>query len=250
MIYGLYQSAAGMMTNEYRQDTLANNVANADTAGFKREIATFAERLPARDAGRRNGPSANLLDRLTGGVWLGRTATDFSEGALQRTEAPLDVALAGPGFFTVESNGRTQLTRDGRMRLTTDGQLVAASDGAAVLGAGGGAIVIDPRGGAITIDPDGRIQQAGLRVGQLGVVDVEDYGALRKSGASRFVLERGATLPSGAETLQGYVESSGAEPVREMVALMETARAHQINAQMLTLQDQTVGRLISGTTLG
>lgn len=250
MIYGLYQSAAGMMANEYRQDTLSNNVANADTPGFKREIATFAERVPAKDAGRRDGLSSEMLSALTGGVWLGKTATDYSEGAMHRTDDPLDVALAGPGFFTVESNGRTLLTRDGRMRVTPDGQLVAASDGAAILNAGGGPITIDPRGGDVTIDDEGRIQQGGVNVGRLAIVDVANYGALKKAGASRFSPGNAGTVPSFARTVQGHIESSGAEPVQEMVQLLETSRSHQINAQMLTLQDQTVGRLIASTTLG
>src|SRR3989442_9991693 len=80
VIYGLYQSAAGMMTSEYAQSVLANNLANADTVGFKRDVAVFAERLRADQAGRRDGPTAEGLGSLSGGTWLGRTDVDFSEG--------------------------------------------------------------------------------------------------------------------------------------------------------------------------
>ena len=98
MIYGLYQSAAGMMVNEYRQNVLANNIANAETVGFKREMTSFAERLLASEAGRREGPSKDLMEALSGGIWLGRTDTDFSAGAAIKTDNPLDVMITGSGF--------------------------------------------------------------------------------------------------------------------------------------------------------
>ena len=81
MIYGVYQSAAGMMANQYRQDVIANNIANADTVGFKRELATFAERPPESVSGPRIGPSDPNLAGLTGGLLLARTETDFGRAA-------------------------------------------------------------------------------------------------------------------------------------------------------------------------
>jgi len=115
MIYGLYNSAAGMMTQEYRQNVIANNLANADTVGFKQDIPVFAERQPASAGGERSGPSAPDLEGLSGGLWLGQTQTDFGQGALIQTNNSLDVALDGPGFLVVEANGGPQYTRDGRM---------------------------------------------------------------------------------------------------------------------------------------
>jgi len=245
MIYGMYQSAAGMMVNEYRQDVLANNLANAETVGFKREIATFAERLRASEAGRREGPTNNLMEALSGGVWLARTATDFSEGAFVRTDNPLDVALAGPGFLRVAADGREYLTRDGRMVMNSDGWLVSVVDGAAILGRAGQPIRLHPRGGEISIDEDGRIAQGGRRVAQLALVDVKDYETLRKAGAGRFSAENLELTSSPANVISGVMESSGVEPVKELVTMIEAARAYQLNAQMLSLQDQSAGRLIN-----
>lgn len=252
MIYGLYESAAGMMVNEYRQGVLANNIANADTVGFKREIATFAERPIANEAGQRIGPSAALLERMSGGIWLGRTATDFGEGALEQTGNDYDVALAGEGFLLVrDGNGATHLTRDGRMQLDPLGRLVAISDGAEVLGPGGSPIRLNHRLGPPVIDEEGRILQRGAVVGWLALVDVADYDGLRKSGASRFALDDDVeTIASSARVFQRHVESSGVEPVREMVSMLEAARAYQLNAQMVTLQDQTVARLINSVASG
>jgi len=250
MIYGLYQSAAGMLIGEYQQDVLANNLANAETVGFKRDIATFAERLRASEAGRRQGPTCGLLESLTGGVWLGQTTTDFSEAQFIRTDNPLDVALAGPGFLRVAADGRQYLTRDGRLVMDAGGWLVSAADGAAVLGQAGQPIRLNPRGGAARIDEDGRIEQDGVTAGRLGIVDVADYGALRKAGHGRFAADGAALRGSPAKVISGAIEGSGVQPVRELVAMIEAARAYQLNAQMVSLQDQTAGRLINAVAGG
>ncbi len=245
MIYGLYQSAAGMMVSEYRQSVIANNLANADTVGFKRDVATFAERDPARLAGVRRGVGDRLLEALSGGVWLGRTETDLSQGSLTATQNPTDVALDGPGFFLVEKGGRRYATRDGRMRVDPQGALISATDGAAMLGPGGVPLRVDPRGGAITVDEGGRIRQDGRIVGQLAVVDYADPRRLRKAGGGRFETEGLQPIESPARVVQGYTESSGVEAVQELVSMIEVSRAYQMNAALLALQDQTVGRLIS-----
>lgn len=245
MIYGLYQSAAGMLVNEYRQDVLANNLANADTVGFKRDIATFAERVPATEAGLRRGASADLLRDLSGGLWLARTVTDYRSGSLQRTDNPLDVALDGDGFLLVEQNGEALATRDGRLLMDADGALVAAADGAAVLGVGGAPIRLNPRGGTPAIDSEGGITQDGMLVGRLALVDFADYGRLRKVGQGRLDMQDSPPAVATARVLSGVTESSGVEPVRELVSMIEAARAYQLNAQMVSLQDESAGRLIN-----
>ena len=245
MIYGLYHSAAGMMTNEYRQSVVANNLANADTVGFKQEVAVFAERDPESIAGNRHGPSAEGLEGLSGGLWLGRTYTDFSQGALQETGNLHDVALDGPGFLVVEVDGEPQYTRDGRLIKDSQGYLRAVTDGAPVLGIGGGPIVMNPHGGQPTFDEDGRVRQDGLVVGQLAVVDFAERGGLRHAGGGRFDAGDAEPIASPARVVAGYVERSGVEPVKELVNMIETSRAYQINARMLSLQDQSIGRLIS-----
>lgn len=247
MIYGLYQSAAGMMVNEYRQSVLANNLANAETTGFKREVATLAERRRASQAGRRDGPTNHLMEALSGGIWLARTETDFSEGAFIKTDNPLDVALAGPGFLRVTANGREYLTRDGRMVMNSDGWLVSAVDGASILGRGGQPLRLNPRGGGVSIDDDGRIAQDGKQVGWLGLVDVDiaDYRKLRKVGAGRFAADGVQFTASLAKVIWGHTESSGVEPIKELATMIEASRAYQFNAEMVRLQDQSAGRLIS-----
>ncbi|MGE0481718.1 MAG: flagellar hook-basal body protein [Phycisphaerae bacterium] len=245
MIQGLYQSAAGMLTNEYRQSVVANNLANADTVGFKRDIATLAERLPAARAGERNGPSNEALDALSGGVWLGRTYTDFSPGAFQTTDNPLDLALEGPGFFAVEKDGQRLYTRDGRIVRDPAGRLLSAADGAAILDEGGRPIVVNPHAPPPFIDETGALWQNGATVGRVGVFDFEHPGALQKAGASRFSAGEQTPLRVYPGVRGGHVELSGVQPVSELVSMIEASRAYQLNAQMITLQDQAAGRLIT-----
>lgn len=245
MIYGLYNSAAGMLTSEYRQAVLANNIANADTVGFRRDIATFAERVPARVAGIRHGASAVDLAGLSGGMWLGETFTDHTAGTTVATGNPYDVALDGPGFLAVEVDGQTLYTRDGRMTRRSDGLLVAASDGAPILGRGGMPIRLNPQGGDISVDTQGRVQQDGAIVGELELVDFADYGTLRKAGAARFTGPAEGTAEAAVLVQAGYVESASVQPVNELVSMIQAAHAYQMNARMIALQDESAGKLIN-----
>jgi flagellar basal-body rod protein FlgF len=244
VIYGLYQSAAGMMVNEYRQGVVANNLANAETTGFRRAVAVFAERDPARDAGLRGGPSDATLGAMTGGTWAGRTEIDFQPGSLVHTGNPTDVALDGPGFFLVEKDGRTLATRDGRMRANRDGFLVSAADGARMLGRAGQPLRVDPRGEAVQIDEAGRIRQGARPVGQIGVVDFADPRLLDPVEGQRFDAQGARQVEPVARVVQGATESAGIEPVRELVSMLEASRAYQLNASMVTLQDHSLGQLI------
>ncbi|MBK9129115.1 MAG: flagellar hook-basal body protein [Phycisphaerales bacterium] len=246
MIYGLYNSAAGMMVDEYRQSVIANNLANADTVGFQRDVAVFAERLPASEAGRRSGASAPDLAGLSGGLWLGRTHTDFSPGQHVKTDNPLDVALAGPGFLSVSVAGERQYTRDGRMVMDADGRLVSALDGSPYLGRGGMPIRLNPRGGQPEVTRDGRIMQDAGLVAELELTDFPDPSVLRKTGNARLAAPPDTVGVEVRPELQpGYIEQSAVQTVPELVDMIAASRSYQMNAQMITLADQTLGRLIA-----
>lgn len=244
MIYGLYHSAAGMMTTEYRQNVIANNLANALTVGFKPDIPVFAERLRASQAGLRDNPTNELHEGLSGGLWLGRTYTDFSDGSIVPSSNPLDVALEGPGFLTVEAGGKQYLTRDGRMIINHMGRLVSAADGAAILNEGGGPISLRRDATTTHVTQDGAITQDGQIVARLGLIDVQDYDALVKAGGGRFVAPDEGRIESSARVHSGATESSAVMAVPTLVSMIEASRAYQINAQMLSLQDSSLSRLI------
>lgn len=245
MIHGLYQSAAGMLTNEYRQNVLSNNLANADTVGFKRDVPVFAERQPEAAGGSRNGPSADWLRSLSGGVWLGQTATDHSAGPQMRTGNPLDAALAGPGFFVVQGANGPLHTRDGRFMTTWDGRLVSAADAAPVVGVGGTTIQVNPQGPTPTLDEDGQVLQGGAIVGQLAVEDFADYRLLEKLGDGRWFAQGVKAGASLARVKSEHVEASAVEAVPELTSMMTATRAYQLNARMVQIQDESLGRMIS-----
>src|SRR6185503_10320423 len=110
MIYGLYLSAAGVMTNAYRQDVISNNLANAETIGFKKDLARFQQRrTEAEERGDESGTNA-LLENIGGGVFASPTHVDLSQGEIESSSNNLDVALEGSGYFAVSDHGTTRLT--------------------------------------------------------------------------------------------------------------------------------------------
>jgi flagellar basal body rod protein FlgG len=145
----------------------------------------------------------------------------------------------------VEVDGQRLYTRDGRMTKSPDGLLVAATDGAPVLGQGGAPLRLNPYGGEPSIDTQGRVTQDGSIVGELELVDFGDYSALQKVGAARFAGPSERMLPAPVLVQSGYVEASGVQPLAELVNMMETSHAYQLNARMVSLHDDSVGKLIN-----
>ncbi len=246
MFYGLYLSGQGAQIQMVRQDVVANNLANASTTGFKRELL-LAQAHPPFDAeqGNRTWLPGNL-DNLPGGVSSGGTATDFTQGELTRTQAPLDLAFQGKGFLKVSNGKETYLTRNGQLAVNPQNQLVTRDQGYLVLGADGAALAgIDPSL-PIDIGPDGIVRQgADGEIGKLAVVEPQNYSDLTKIGKNMFTAS-GRTLPASPETQvkQGYLEESGVRPVASMMELIESSRTLEANVNMIKTQDDSLDRLL------
>jgi len=245
MLYGMYVSAAGALANSYRQDVVANNLANAETVGFKRDLALFRSRpTQAQERGSRQATNG-LLERLGGGVFALPTYTDFTPASLEETGNPFDVALQGRGFLTVQGETGLAYTRDGQLALDERHRLVTQSGRRAVLDDRGAAIVLDPDQ-PFKVDEAGVVNQAGAVVARLGVVDFADSRALRKQGASLYVAGNGAgPRPAGAVVAQGALETSGAAPLEELTAMIKAQREFQNNVEALRLQDQMLGLAVT-----
>jgi flagellar basal-body rod protein FlgF len=242
VIYGLYHSASGMLVNQYRQDVIANNLANLDTASYKRDVPAFSERLI--EAQRRVGASRNtVLDGQTGGVWSATTTTDWQSGPVEVTDNPLDAAIAGRGYFAVQTNEGIRYTRDGRFTIDAQGQLVTAQDGLAVLSGQGAAIQVGADAKDARLSVDGHLMVNGQPQAQLQVVDFDD-AALRKVGRN-LVSSDATPQPVAAQLRVNAIEKSNVDPMKEMVSMIEASRAYQLNAQMVSLQDGTLGRLVN-----
>ncbi len=248
MIYGLYLSAAGVMTNSYKQDVIANNLANVETAGFKKNLATFRERLTAgREHPAEAGYSNPLLDNLGGGTLADPTRVDTSQGDFEETDNPLDVAIQGPGYFTVAEHGQQRLTRNGNFVIDRTGTLVTGNNGQPVLDAGGAPIKLDGTlRGQTTVTRDGVINQAGVPVARLNVVDVADPAALRNEGGTLFSYPDPAGVTASNSLVRNEsLERANVDPATEMAALMDTQRQLEANANMIHYQDATLDKLVN-----
>lgn len=249
MNYGLYLSASGMMTNLYRQDVTANNLANVSTVGFKRDLAAFRARdAEAVDAMAGGDLSHALLDRLGGGVFVQPMGFDPANGGIEPTGNTLDVAIEGRGFFVVRTvkDGQTslKLTRDGRLTVDASGRLITSSGGHALLGEGGQPLMVDPAK-PLEIDTRGVVRQAGNEIGRLRLADVSHASGLQRDEGGLFDLpaaQINAAPPAAARIHQGHVERSNADPIREMLSMIEATRAITNNATMIRHHDTVLDR--------
>jgi len=245
MVYGLWLSAAGLQANQYRQDVIANNLANVETVGFKRDLAVFTERAVAsREALGDPTMSDPTLDRMSGGTFVAPTYTCFEQGSIVPTDRPLDAALQGEGFFTVRDAAGVRYTRDGRFAVDAQGNLVTVSGERPVLNDAGQPIQVPPEQiGNVRLAQDGTVLAGGSPVGRLGIVDFADRTALRKTGSNLLEAAAGAQArPASASVLAGAVEASTVDPTTTMVGMIEAARAYQMNATMISMQDTMLGR--------
>jgi len=222
-----YAGLSRQMTLRRELDIVANNIANADTAGFKAEQLLLGTEVGerARNAFVRPGVSF-VLDHGVG--------RDFSQGALEQTGRTLDFAIEGDGaFFRVQEGDGEAYTRDGAFTLDPEGRLTTQA-GNAVLG-DGGEIILDPTLGEPQVGPDGTITQNGDPVGRLSVVRFGALGALEKGGDGLYRNASNATPDEAndARIRQGMLEGSNVNPILEITNLIEIQRAYESISRMI-----------------
>jgi flagellar basal-body rod protein FlgG len=238
MLSGLNTAAAGMAAQQQRMDAVANDLANANTTGYKHQRVGFRD-LVYEQAGRssaqgvRTGSGAAAVD-------AGRA---FAQGVLQRTDSPLDVAIQGEGFLRVRlADGRDALTRDGGLHLDGARQLVTAS-GALVQPA-----ITVPAGVAddqISIGPDGTVLANREVIGKLDLVTVRSVQGLLSAGDNAFITTAASgppiAAPQATTLTQGALESSNTDMAEAMVAMIESQRAFQLSSKAITTADEMMG---------
>jgi flagellar basal-body rod protein FlgF len=249
MIYGLWQSAGGLQAQEYLQAIIANNLANAETPGFKPDRIAFQERLNASLAKGTPGTRHPVLDGMTGGVFETQVYTDFNtpDTAVIPSNSSFDVAIHGGGFFMVQTPDGPRYTRDGRLTTDQNGTLVQAATGSPVTDEQGQSIALDPSSGVkVRIDSTGVVRQGENIAGRLAVVDFADRNKLQKVGQNLYLAEDAVRTPAQGEIKQNCYESSGVDPVSAMVNMIAATRAYEINARMITMQDETLEWVVNG----
>lgn len=253
MVKGLYTAYTGMINEQKRLDVLSNNLANADTNGFKKEGTTsqsFADTLAIKIKDSSDYYLPKGLGDISLGVHIGETYTDYSQGNFKVTDNKYDVALDGNGFFAISytnKNNETSVkyTRDGAFTVNTEGYLVT-KDGDFVLNQNGAMNQDGGAGSYIRLNPNldfkidefGNIYQNDQLVAQLGVVDVADYNYIEKYGENLYDLADGAQVAaSTAKVQQGVLEASNVNVVKEMVDMITITRAYEAGQKIIQTVD-------------
>ena len=248
MIYGLYLSSAGVLANSYRQDVIANNIANAETVGFKRDLATFQQRpTAAQELGLSPSQTNALMENLGGGLLARPTLVDTSPGEFESGNAQ-DVAIEGQGYFAVNADNVVRLTRDGRFFVDRSGNL-------AILSGNQSRPILSDKGAPIALDKTlpwsvergGAVNQAGKIVARIGVFDVPDPAKFSKMGGNLLAYPDAQNLPPITDFAlrPGFVERSNVDPATELTQLMDAQRQLEANANMIRYQDETLNLLVN-----
>ena len=253
---GIYIAASAGLKQGKKLEVIANNLANVNNTGYKRDRLVFKEFMPpyAPDAGLEAGKNILLPAEKSNSnvayVGISDYYTDLTPGALKQTGNSLDLALSGPGYFSVSTPGGERYTRNGNFRLDTKNQLVN-QNGAPVLNIEGNPIVINIPGADIAIDGLGNVSAGrGLTnqaLGRIKLVDFENPKTLEKIGDGLFhQINPEAEVKTTSETIisQGFLENSNVTTVEEMTDMLATLRLFETYQKMIqsidSMDDQSV----------
>ncbi len=257
MIRSLWIAKTGLDAQQTQMDAISNNLANVGTSGFKRARVAFEDLLyqNVRQAGANSSQQTQLPTGLQLGTGVRPTASVrmHTQGNLQKTENPLDLAINGQGFLQIQlPDGTTGYTRDGSFHVDANGQIVT-SNGFALAPA----ITVPPGAQSVTIGQDGTVtvtlagQPAPQNIGQVQLASFANAAGLESRGQNLFVETAASGTPNantpGTNGLgllqQGYVETSNVNVVEELVSMIQTQRAYEINSKAIQTSDQMLGRL-------
>ena len=224
---GYYVAAGSLKARSFQLDVVANNLANAATVGYKPDQAFFAVFNKAGGSGRKLPLSGYLND----GVVFAETGVVTEQGSLRATGRPLDLAMEGNAFLTIQTPAGVRVTRDGRLQLGKDGQL-QAMDGNPVLGKNGQPILVDPKNGNVSVTTDGTVSQKEQVLGQLDLKAFEKAGSLKRTGALRFDPAGATEAPIKGTVTQGHLEQSGVDAASTMVEMIRLNRLFELSMKV------------------
>ncbi len=254
MVRGMYTAASGMLVAQSQADTIANNLANVNTNGFKQTLLQVQSAPSMAVYSFVNQPGLTPAQSTANAPYVGQlgfgsevydTPVSFDQGSMEQTGNPLDMAISGSnGFFTIGTAGGTRYTRDGEFLRDGNG-LLATQDGDPVLGVNGNPIAVP--NGPFTVGTDGTITQNGQNLGQIAITQFANLTALRPQGDNFFqnTGNAGASPASAASVQQGSLEKSSTNVVRSMVDLITAERWFETNQKAVQTQDDATELAIS-----
>jgi flagellar basal-body rod protein FlgG len=227
---GIFVALSGATLHEKRLEILTDNLANVNTAGFKKRKPVFEDAMPSP-----YGPRTFSV--------LKEVVTDMSQGTTQKTGRPLDVAIRGDGFFAVQTPNGVRYTRDGSFTIGPDNTM-STNEGHPVMGENG---VIKLTSSEVTIDTTGAVQDStGAVVGRLKLVNFNNPAMLSREGSYFVPSPDAKPTPAGDDTRvqQGYVEISNVNAVRAMTTMIEALRSYETHAKMIQAIDDMTKKAI------
>ncbi|CAK7049489.1 MAG: Flagellar basal-body rod protein FlgG [Desulfovibrio sp.] len=244
----MYSALFGAMSNEFRMNSIANNLANVNTTGYKRDLLAFQDTMLLYAHDHIMEPVASIRDKkfFPDSQHLSRTrvatsVTDFQQGALKVTSAPFDLAISGEGFFKIASPDGDRYTRNGHFTVNQEGTIVT-EQGWPVMSEGGP--IVMPQGFKhVNIAENGRVYADGTEVGQVLITTVENLADLEKEGQNMYRFRDGAETgemevdPNRSWVAQGFLEAANVEVVYEMVNMIETQRQFEAYQKVMQTAD-------------
>ena len=243
MLKGLYTASSSMLANQRKLNVISNNLANANTAGYKKDHAiqeSFPEMMISLIE---QGKEIKQLGSLGTGVRLQETALDLKQGPLNNTNNQLDFAIEGNGFFVISTPAGLRYTRNGNFTLNQAGQIVT-KQGYLVMGQQGPMQTITGR--EIKVDESGQLYLGGINGDRFLIVDFPDGNQLRKIRDNLYQSsEEGEGLTTGYQLKQGYLENSNVNIIEEMVKMIETSRNFDSNQKVITAYDSSLDKVVN-----
>jgi len=228
---GIYPALSGGVAYEKLLTIIANNVANVNTAGYKADRPVFKVDMPDSIYQSQDPPSP-LSDKFY--TEIDSVFTDFNSGVIRQTGNVLDLAIEGDGFFVIDTPDGTRYARSGNFILDASKTLTTV-DGHMVMGDGGPIILEE---GKIAVDADGRVSVNGSEVNKVKIVDFEKPYTLTKDQNNMF-FGAGEQTAGGYKLLQGAVELSNVNSVKEMAAMISVLRGYESYQKVMTTMDET-----------
>lgn len=239
MIKGLWNSLSGMLPRMTHQEIASNNLANVTTTGFKKDRLFLESFIDAEMMAEFNRDTQHRI------LEVEDIKTDHSQGLLQETDNPLDLAILGDGFFTIQTPAGIQYTRNGNFMINSRSQLVTAEDH----------LVMDDknrpiyiREGKVFVNEKGEITIDEARVATLKIVDFEDLSQLKKAANNTFEPKHPGITPVQPRDFlvkHGFLERSNVTPVAEMVNMIMYFRNYEADTRILQAQDDTLRRAVN-----